>query len=419
MYTILHLETGMLYKTIVKELCNEINADYLGASGADEAFNLLKANKVNLILTAMELETGPSEQFIKDLNISPYNEIPVVVVTGNDSLEDRMKMYELGIVDYILKISGIDAIKQSLLAFRKEDILLTRMRDLAYAVVDDSKVDRTLIERIFSLHDIKNADYYDSGHALLESGKKYDLYLVDFVLQDTSGDKVILKLREDDPDSVIIAISGIDNTKTISRILSIGANDFITKPFNYDLFMARIKTNIRGYLLFQEVRQKTVELEKMAVTDALTGLYNRGYIYDRLNHEVEKAERYGTIFSLLMLDIDCFKKINDTYGHQFGDEVLKIVGNVIKMSIRSVDIAGRYGGEEYMVILPEVHISGVKAVAERIRTGIEALRFSKDEIKVTVSGGAAEYTGNLEMLIKKADQLMYNAKESGRNNIRY
>lgn len=419
MYTILHLETGILYKKIIQEICSEIGAKYLDASCADDAHNILKEEKVNLILTAMELEGGSSYDFIKYLNESEFRTIPVVVITGNDSLEDRTRMYDLGITDYILKTSGADIIKQNLATFRREDTLTLKMKDLSYAVVDDSRVDRKVVERIFSLHDIRNVDYYDSGRGLAESGREYDVYLIDFILQDTSGDKIIMKLRDDGSNSVVIAISGINNTKTISRVLSIGASDYIVKPFNYDLFIARLKTNIRSYLLFREVKQKTVELEKMAITDTLTGLFNRGHIYERLNQEVEKSGRYGSNFSLLMLDIDKFKAVNDRYGHQFGDEVLRVVSDVIRLSIRSVDIAGRYGGEEFMIILPEVSLSGAVPVAERIRRGVEAVCFAKSEVKITVSGGAAEYNGSIEKLVKQADMLMYMAKEKGRNNIQH
>lgn len=419
MYTILHLETGMLYKKIIREICEEITASYVGANGEEEAFEILKSQKINLILTAMELETGTSHHFIKNLNESEFRDIPVVVVTGNDSLQNRVSMYELGIVDYIHKNSGVELIKQNLLAFRKQDTLLMKMKGLAYAVVDDSKVDRKVIERIFSYHEITKVDYYESGQALLESGREYDVYLVDFILQDTSGDKVIMKLRDMGSESVIMVISGIDNIKTVSRVLSLGAGDYITKPFSYDLFMARLKTNVRGYLLFKEVKQKTSELEKMAITDALTGLFNRGHIFTRLNQEVEKAERYGSVFSLLMIDIDNFKHVNDSNGHQFGDEILKVIADVIRMSIRSVDIAGRYGGEEYMVIFPEIKADGVVPVAERIRKGVEALRFPGKEIRVTVSGGAAEFSGSIDKLVKQADQLLYMAKEGGRNNIKF
>jgi diguanylate cyclase (GGDEF)-like protein len=419
MYTILHLEPGMLYKKVIEGICAEINAKYIAASGADEAYEILKKEKINLILTAMELEGGSSYDFIKSLNESAYRTIPVVVFTGNDTLDDRMRMYELGITDYILKVSEPDTVKENLAIFKKEDMLSLRMKDLSYAVVDDSRIDRKVIERIFTNNEIRNVDYYDSGRALLESGKEYDVYLVDFVLQDISGDKIIMKLRESGSNSVAIIISGIDNVKTVSRVLSIGASDYLSKPFNYDLFIARLKTNIRSYLLFQEVKQKTVALEKMAITDTLTGLFNRRHIYSRLNQEVEKAERYGSKFSLIMLDIDNFKSINDSHGHQVGDEVLRVVAEMIRLSIRTVDIAGRYGGEEFMVILPEVALAGTIPVAERIRKAVETARFPNEDLRITISGGAAEYSGSIEQLVKQADSLMYRAKANGRNIIQY
>lgn len=178
------------------------------------------------------------------------------------------------------------------------------MGDLSYAVLDDNKMDKKIIGRIFSIHRIENVDFYDSENALFESGKNHDVYIIDIVLKDTSGDKVIMKLKEQMPESVVIAVSGIDNIKTISRVLSIGADDYITKPFNYDLFIARLKTNIRAFLLMQELRRKR-PTEMMAVTDALTSLYNRRHIYDRLRQEGEKkSERYSSRFSVIMLDID-------------------------------------------------------------------------------------------------------------------
>ncbi len=420
MYKILHLETSMLYKTLIREISAELSAIYLNASNAEEAMELLKKEKISLILTAMELETGSSGEFIKDLNESEFKNIPVVVFTGNDSLEDRKKMYDLGIVDYILKTSDRDQVKSNLATFRRDDPVALKMGDLSYAVLDDNKMDRKIIGRIFSIHRIENVDFYDSENALFESGKNYDVYIIDIVLKDTSGDKVIMKLKEQMPESVVIAVSGIDNIKTISRVLSIGADDYITKPFNYDLFIARLKTNIRAFLLLQELRRKKDQLEMMAVTDALTSLYNRRHIYDRLRQEGEKSERYSSRFSVIMLDIDFFKRVNDTYGHQFGDQVLKKVADAIHSSVRNVDISGRYGGEEFLVILPEVQLKGAVILAERIREKVEKIETDAPGLKITVSGGVAEYIGgDIEELVKKADQLLYKAKESGRNCLRF
>ncbi len=420
MYKILHLETSMLYKTLIREISAELSAVCLNAVNTEEAMEFLQKEKISLILTAMELEGGSSVDFIKALNDSEFKNIPVIVFTGNDSLEDRKKMYDLGIVDYILKTSEREQIKNNLTTFRREDPVAAKMKGLSYAVLDDNKMDQKIISRIFSIHQITNVDFYDSGQMLLESGKGYDVYLIDLVLKDTSGDKVIIKLKKKDPESMVIAVSGIDNIKTVSRVLSIGADDYITKPFNYDLFIARMKTNIRAFLLMQELRRKKEQLEKMAVTDALTGLYNRRHIYDRLRQESDKYERYSSRFSLLMFDIDFFKRINDTYGHQFGDIILKKVADAIQLSVRNVDIVGRYGGEEFIVILPEIQFKGALTVAERIRENVENITTEVTDFKVTVSGGVAEFLGgDVEELVKKVDQSLYRAKESGRNCIRF
>ncbi|HOP64179.1 MAG TPA: diguanylate cyclase [Spirochaetota bacterium] len=420
MYTILHLETSMLYKTLIREISVELSARYINAASASEAVDILKRENISLILTVMELEEGSSVDFIKALNESEFKNIPVVVITGNDSLEDRKRMYDLGIVDYILKKSEREQIKNNLAVFRRDDPVAEKMNKLRYAVLDDNKMDRKIIERIFAVNDITNVAFYDSEKSLVESGENYDVYIIDLVLENTSGDKVIMKLREKDPGSVVIAVSGIDNVKTVSRVLSIGADDYLTKPFNYELFIARLKTNIRAFMLMQELRKKKEELEKMAVTDSLTALFNRRHIYDRLRQEGEKVERYNSKFSILMFDIDFFKRINDLHGHQFGDIVLRKVADAIKQSIRNVDIAGRYGGEEFLIILPEIQIKGAVTVAERIRSTVEKTDTGVPDLKVTVSGGAAEYlNGDVEELVKKADKLMYEAKESGRNCIRF
>lgn len=411
MYTILHLETSLLYKTLIHELCDEMGVRYLNAENADEAAGFLEREPVSLIITAMEIESGNPVEFIKAVNETDFNHIPIVVFTGNDSLEARKMMYELGIVDYILKSTGKDAIRQNILSFRNEEPVDSRMLNLRYAVLDDNKLDRMIIERIFSMYKISDVAYFDSADDLLRSDVKYDVYLVDIVLRETTGDKVIVQIKRKRPDSVVIAVSGIDNVKTVSRVLSTGADDFLTKPFNHQLFLARLKTNIRSYLLLQD-------LAKMAVTDGLTGLFNRRHIFERLSHEAEKSVRYGSSFSLLMFDIDHFKRINDTYGHQLGDEVLRNVSSSICSSVRNVDIAGRYGGEEFIVILPEIGIEGAALAAERIRCAVESLTPARDGLVVTISCGAAEYHGeDVGAFVKKADALLYQAKESGRNRV--
>jgi two-component system cell cycle response regulator len=420
MYTILHLETSTLFKTLLMEISTEISAKYINTASAEEAMEILKREDISLILTAMELEEGNTSDFIMELNDSRFRNIPVVVITGNDTLDARKKMYELGIVDYILKKSGRDIIRQNLLSYRKDDTLTRKMKDLSYAVLDDNRMDRKVIERIFSMHGIMNAEYFEDEGEFFSSAQRFNVHLIDLVLKNTSGDRVIQKLREKDEESVVITISGIDNVKTISRMLSIGANDYITKPFNYDLFIARLKTNVRNYVLMQEIKVKTDLLVKMSISDPLTGLYNRRFINERFAQEAERFSRYGSAFSIIMFDIDRFKLINDEYGHQYGDIVIKKVSEVISSSIRDVDIAGRFGGEEFLVILPQTSTRGAVETADRIRKAVENVKFDAKDLKATISAGVVEYDGSdIEDMVRKADMLLYDAKEAGRNCVRF
>jgi len=167
------------------------------------------------------------------------------------------------------------------------------------------------------------------------------------------------------------------------------------------------------------------ELERLSVTDRLTELYNHGYFEQRLDEEVGRAERFGHVLSLIMIDIDDFKLFNDTYGHPRGDRVLRSVSDTITATLREIDFAARYGGEEFVVVLPETDAEGARAVAERIRAGVEQLSFETygvdPSVHKTVSVGVATYPVHAKMgapLIVAADQAMYVAKRSGKNMVR-
>lgn len=163
-------------------------------------------------------------------------------------------------------------------------------------------------------------------------------------------------------------------------------------------------------------------LERMAVRDVLTGIYNRRALMDNIVLEIARAKRHGRSMSLLMMDIDNFKKVNDTYGHQTGDEVLRHVTSTIQLVARDTDVFGRYGGEEFLIVLPETSASGVKLLQERVRTAVEGAPYIKDtvHIDVTISTGATSYSSDAgdvspSMLIEAADKALYEAKNSGRN----
>lgn len=167
-----------------------------------------------------------------------------------------------------------------------------------------------------------------------------------------------------------------------------------------------------------ELMEANLKLKQISVTDGLTGLYNHKYIFHRLEEEVKKSQRYETPMSIIMLDIDHFKKINDTYGHQVGDTTLAAVSRAIKDTLREVDIPGRYGGEEFIAILPQTKLLEAFITAERIREMVETIVFEEKGLSVTISGGVAEFRKEPPLrLIERADRRLYQAKESGRNCI--
>jgi len=223
--------------------------------------------------------------------------------------------------------------------------------------------------------------------------------------------------------------------------LNLGADDYIAKPFEADELLARVRAHIRikrlqdaladhnaalvsanheKATLLSALEAKNVQLAEMANTDPLTGVANRGHIEECLATEVARACRFGSILSVGMVDIDHFKRINDGFGHPFGDRVIREVARVLAETVRQVDKVGRYGGEEFLVVLPGTDLVGAGVLAERIRAAVAALTFEPEGSRATLSVGVAQWNAEAdswEGLVSRADQALYQAKEEGRNRV--
>lgn len=378
-----------------------------------EALAYIAQQSVDLIITAMEFNDGDAESFILDLPQASKKDIPVVVVTSNDSLELRERLFSLGVVDYILKSEvNEDHFKHFFTTLSAEDELSRFMRDMRVAILDDSPIILKVVHRILEMNGFRFADFYVTPRELVESGKTYDLYLVDMVLPELTGDKVISEIRSHQPNTIIIGMSQFTGEKSITSLLMAGADDYIHKPFDAASLISRIKINVRSY-------QYKKRLELMAVTDGLTGLYNHRFIFERLEEEIAKVARYGRPLSIIMLDIDNFKQVNDTFGHRAGDEVILSAAHAIMASLRKTDVAGRYGGEEFLVLLPETDLKAAHIVAEKIRNTVALLQFETKDLAVTISAGVAEAEKgeSFEALINRADAKLYTAKRNGKNRV--
>lgn len=418
---ILHIEQSMLIREMMHDVVNSIGHEYYSSKSCEDAYKVLEEKNIQFIITGLELADTTGESLMESLLESDYRDVPVIVLTSTDNMDIRKKLFDLGVVDYIVKdtITSIK-LKSYIEAFEVQDDVISKIRTKSIALLDDSKLVNTMVRNIFELHGIHNVDSYYTAEDLLNSDKEYAIYILDLILPGISGEEVLLTLRKRARNSVIILISSISNYKTISNILSSGADDFIMKPFDASVFMARIKAHSRNFILREELERANSELEKAAITDGLTKIFNHRYIVDRVEEEIERSKRYGKPLSIFLFDIDNFKNVNDTYGHQVGDEVLRRIAACMKELVRQSDSVGRYGGEEFMVILPETDIEKANHVGEKIRKAVEGMTFSDETLKLTISGGGVEYKGQSPtILIKTADEGLYQAKREGKNRLCY
>ncbi len=419
MLKILHLEGSRFIKKKMGDIVESTGHIYYPVGSPKEAMNLLEKESVDIIITALEFEGVAGEDFIAQVNHSKFKNIPIIVLTSTDTMEMREHIFSLGVVDYLVKTEVEDSLIRSYFsAFKQIKNFSHEVKDVSVAVLDDSHLSLSLIKQIFELADFKDVEYFSDPEDLINNLKEYDVYIIDLILPGVSGEELLLKIKHRHPRSTIVIMSSVTNYKTISTTLLMGADDYIMKPFDANIFLARLKVQIKYYLAMRDLEQKNCQLQEMAITDGLTKVYNRHYSMLRLTEEIERAKRYDHPLSVFMLDIDNFKSVNDRFGHQVGDQVLVKLSKTCVNLVRRSDVVTRFGGEEFLLILPEATQADAMIVAEKIRMEIESLKFSVESLNVTISGGVCEI-GNysLDEVIRIADENLYKAKHSGKNCI--
>ena len=299
-------------------------------------------------------------------------------------------------------------------------------------VVDDVATNVRLLSGYLSREGYRVSVASDGEEALRSIEQlQPDLILLDVMMPGIDGFETCRRIRADEatrhiPVILVTALNELDHKV---RGQEAGADDFIAKPFDRDELIVRVRSMLRIKALHDRLNQKIAELEsakirlrRLADTDALTSLYNKRYLQEGLRIEVARSLRYKNPLSMLMVDVDHFKEINDQEGHPTGDSVLQQLATTLVNGVRGIDLVARYGGEEFAVLLPETTESGAALVAERLRNTVERQRFLDDQGEplhpISISVGIASLDARLESseaLIKAADDALYEAKRLGRN----
>jgi len=266
----------------------------------------------------------------------------------------------------------------------------------------------------------------DPTAALFHAAEEnYDVFIISLALSDFDALRLCSQLRslERTRSIPILAISPLDDNTRLLRGLEIGVNDYLAPPVDKNELLARVRTQVRKRRYIEKLRDDVQKSLELAITDALTGLHNRRYMERHIGGLVEQACSLGKPLAVLMLDVDHFKAINDTYGHAAGDEVLREFALRIRRSIRGLDLACRYGGEEFLVVMPETDLSAAALAAERLRRRIASDPFpiqrGKQAMEVTISVGIAALAEGEDpaSVLKRADEALYRAKRDGRNRV--
>jgi two-component system, cell cycle response regulator len=438
----------------VKLLEARLSAEYFDvttASNGIEALALCERAECDLILLDVMMPELDGFEVCRKIKSNPLtHHIPVVMVTALDQPSDRVRGLEAGADDFLTKpvtdialISRVrslarlkmvtDELRMRAVTSREiglqnpdREAMLDTGRGGRVLIVDDRPISYERIVKTLSTEHTVDVEI-NPNEALFRSAEgNYDLVVVSLNLQEFDGLRLCSQIRslERTRNLPILALAESDNTAKLARGLEIGVNDYLVRPIDKNEMLARVRTQIKKKRYTERLRDNMQMSIELAITDGLTGLFNRRYMETHLGTLVDQSAARGKPITVLVLDIDYFKAINDGYGHDAGDDVLREFALRIRKATRNIDLACRYGGEEFVIVMPETDMAVATAVAERLRRRIAtepfAIQKGARHLEVTISIGIAALSGigdNAATILKRADQALYRAKRDGRNRV--
>ncbi|MDX2049928.1 MAG: PleD family two-component system response regulator [Rickettsiaceae bacterium] len=420
----------------------------LTATSGAEAIEILKKEKIDIILLDVMMPDMDGFETCKKIKENPETaQIPVIMVTALSEIEDRIKGLESGVDEFLTKpindtallarVKSLSRIKAMMdeLKMRNQTIeelgeniieFDDKFHDCEILIIDDDVVQyKNLSKTLFGLtQKIRVISAIDDLENL-EENYSPDVIIISCHLENEDPLRVVVSLRAKDAFrySSFVLMTDEDDMSMVIKAMDLGVSDYFSYPVNENELVARIKTQLRRKRYQDSLRDGLDKSVRLSIKDSLSGVYNRRYFHIHLNRMIQKALRLEKGLALLMFDLDYFKTVNDTYGHQAGDIVIKGFAEILKNSTRVTDLIARYGGEEFAAAIYDVSITEAIHIAERIRDQVERYEFVVPNLikplSKTVSIGVGYLTSDMDgdRLIQAADQALYEAKETGRNKV--
>jgi two-component system, cell cycle response regulator len=432
-----------------------LEADYfevLTASTGEQALELAVAELPDIILLDVMMPGIGGYETCRRLKKAPETRhIPVIIITALDGREDRLSGLEAGADDFLTKpidevlllarVKALVRLKVLIDELRQREALSRRAGLIDQTVfkqtlnamgnvlvLDDNEVSAARLIAELGV-DYRAAFETQGERALKIAAGRVDLVVLNMAAKNFDPLRWVAKLRSDEAtrNRPVLGLIAPGDRKTLLRGLELGINDFLFKPLDYMELMARARTQIRRKRYGDFLRQSLDRSLEMALIDPLTGLNNRRFMTSQLTHllygfarDVRKGGAAG--LSLLMIDIDHFKRINDRFGHDGGDQVLRQFAQRLSANIRAIDMACRFGGEEFVVLMPDTQLADALQIAERVRSQVSAAHFDLGapgvlEVTASIGVATAQEGDSMDSLLKRADEAVYEAKSSGRNRV--
>ncbi|QER41733.1 diguanylate cyclase [Thermodesulfobacterium sp. TA1] len=415
--------------TFLRKVVEDILKNYFEkidlVSNIKEAIDLLNNPEVpDLIISSYVLEDGDVFDLLNGLEKNPKTKkIPVILLTSEDDPELKEKTLKKGVVEVILKKDLCQKLPKVLRDFAK--IIQLKNLEGSILYLEYTNLYINFLTKLFAETKLKIFTVNTVEEALeVFEQNDIDLVITDFILdKGESGLDLIRNIRENQAkgDVPIIVLTGYDNPVRKIELFKAGADDYIVKPPLEEEVLIKVLNHITKKKIIDRLKEELQNLKGLYLIDPLTGLYNRNVVDEFLKKELEKAKRYKYGLGFIMTDLDNFKKINDNFGHLTGDKVLKNFAQIILACIRKTDYAVRYGGEEFLVVMPHANLEQTIAKAEEIREKLQASEV--EGIKVTASFGVTNLDRypekSLEELIKISDEALYIAKSKGKNRVEF